>query len=193
MVWKILWKNLRFKLCRIHLLQALKPYVFCQEKDVLWEHARSLWGRRLSNKLVLSDEATFLLIGKIDRHNVRIWGKESPHENLEQEHDFVKINVFTQFLIIKCIDLSFLGRTTWHVFPTWTIMVVSATWTRYQRFHLPTGCSSATLAQRVPWLSYSATPTPIDWKLQQRWQDTDYMKIQIALPFTMWILRLRIC
>jgi hypothetical protein len=33
--------------------------------------------------LIFSDEATFHLHGKVNRHNVRIWGTEKPHVAIE--------------------------------------------------------------------------------------------------------------
>jgi hypothetical protein len=37
--------------------------------------------------LVFSDEPAFHISGKVNRHNVRIWGTENHHEFLEQERD----------------------------------------------------------------------------------------------------------
>ena len=36
-----------------------------------------------AEKLVLSDEATFQVCGKVNRHNIRIWGTENPHAMIE--------------------------------------------------------------------------------------------------------------
>jgi hypothetical protein len=44
--------------------------------------------------LIFSDEATFHLSGKVNRHNVRIWGLQNPQEALEHERDSLKVNVF---------------------------------------------------------------------------------------------------
>ncbi|PNF20022.1 hypothetical protein B7P43_G05942 [Cryptotermes secundus] len=44
--------------------------------------------------LIFSDEATFYLSGRVNRHNVRIWGTEHPHETVEHETDSPKMNVF---------------------------------------------------------------------------------------------------
>ncbi|PNF23796.1 hypothetical protein B7P43_G16593 [Cryptotermes secundus] len=46
------------------------------------------------SRLILSDEATFHLSGTVNRHNVRIWGTEHPHETVEHERDSPKVNVF---------------------------------------------------------------------------------------------------
>jgi len=45
-------------------------------------------------KIFFSDEATFHLIGKINRYSVRIWESEYPHATLEVERDCPKFNVF---------------------------------------------------------------------------------------------------
>jgi hypothetical protein len=46
------------------------------------------------NKLVLGDEATYPLSGRVNRHNLRIWGSENPHESFQHERDSPKFNVF---------------------------------------------------------------------------------------------------
>ena len=45
-------------------------------------------------RLVFSDEATSHTNGKVNRHNVRIWGKENPHATIEHERNSPKVNVF---------------------------------------------------------------------------------------------------
>ena len=44
--------------------------------------------------LVFSDETTFHTNGKVNRHNVCIWGKENPHATIEHERESPKVNVF---------------------------------------------------------------------------------------------------
>ena len=46
------------------------------------------------NRLVFSDEATFHLTGKVNKHNTCIWGIEHPHSTLEHVRDSPKVNVF---------------------------------------------------------------------------------------------------
>ena len=46
------------------------------------------------DRLVFSDEATFHLSGKVNKHNTRIWGTENPHVTLEHVRDSPKVNVF---------------------------------------------------------------------------------------------------
>lgn len=43
--------------------------------------------------LVLSNETTFHLNGKVNRHKVRIWVTEQPHQTVEQMTDSPKFNV----------------------------------------------------------------------------------------------------
>jgi hypothetical protein len=40
-------------------------------------------------RLTFSDEATYHISG-----NVRIWGTEQPHEQMEHQHDSPKVNIF---------------------------------------------------------------------------------------------------
>jgi hypothetical protein len=46
------------------------------------------------NKIVFSDEATFHLSGKVNRHNLIIWGSQNPHQVVEYVRDSPKVNVF---------------------------------------------------------------------------------------------------
>jgi hypothetical protein len=43
--------------------------------------------------IIFSDEATFHLNGKVNRHNVRIWGLENPRIVVEHERDSLKFHV----------------------------------------------------------------------------------------------------
>jgi hypothetical protein len=44
-----------------------------------------------ASRLVFSDEATFHLSGKVNRHNLRIWGMENPHPTIEHKRDTPKL------------------------------------------------------------------------------------------------------
>jgi hypothetical protein len=93
-VWKILRKRIKFKPYKLQLLQALKQndkverLSFCESMQVLIEDENFL------QRMVFSDEATFHLCGKVNRHNVRIWGSENPHAYVEHVRDSPKVNVF---------------------------------------------------------------------------------------------------
>ena len=44
--------------------------------------------------MCFSDEATFHVSGKVNKHKLRIWGSQNPCEVLEKERDSPKINVW---------------------------------------------------------------------------------------------------
>ncbi|GFN76142.1 hypothetical protein PoB_000264800 [Plakobranchus ocellatus] len=46
----------------------------------------------LLSKIIFSDEATFPLSGKVNRHKVKIWGTQNPHTTLEFERNSPKMN-----------------------------------------------------------------------------------------------------
>jgi hypothetical protein len=43
---------------------------------------------------LISDEATFHISGKVNGHNVHIWGTEQPHAQTEHQRDSPKVSVF---------------------------------------------------------------------------------------------------
>ena len=94
-VWRVLRRRLTLKAYRIQLLQALLPddkqkrIDFCNFISEKQEENESFVSR-----IVFSDEATFHLSGKVNRHNVRIWALEQPHATVEHQRDSPKINVF---------------------------------------------------------------------------------------------------
>ena len=45
------------------------------------------------NNILFSDEATFLVCGKMHRHNSRIWAFEEPHDVSDWERDAPKVSV----------------------------------------------------------------------------------------------------
>ena len=46
------------------------------------------------SRIIFSDEATFYTNGHVNRHNVRIWGTDHPHETVQHEQDSPKVHVF---------------------------------------------------------------------------------------------------
>lgn len=61
-------------------------FVFSQKLDDVDDDFES--------RLALSDKAIFHLNGKVNRHNVRIWGSEKSYQVLQHKRDFPKTNVF---------------------------------------------------------------------------------------------------
>ncbi|GBN74045.1 hypothetical protein AVEN_178690-1 [Araneus ventricosus] len=46
------------------------------------------------NRIIFSDEATFNVINKVNKHNCRIWGSENPDAAQEVERNSPKINMW---------------------------------------------------------------------------------------------------
>ncbi|PNF43566.1 hypothetical protein B7P43_G03926 [Cryptotermes secundus] len=92
-VWRVLTVRLHLKPYRLQLVQALtnddkrKRMEFCDSMLEMMEDETFM------SRLIFSDEATFHLSGTVNLHNVRIWGTEHPHETVEHERDFPKVNV----------------------------------------------------------------------------------------------------
>lgn len=63
-------------------------------------------------KVCFSDEATFHVSGTINRHNVRIWGSETPHAVVELQRDSPKVNVWCGLMHNKIIGPFFFIETT---------------------------------------------------------------------------------
>jgi hypothetical protein len=59
-----------------------------------------------------SDEATFQLSGKVNHHNLRIWGTAHPHATIEHESDSPKLNVFCAIFFTKTYGPCFFAETT---------------------------------------------------------------------------------
>ncbi|KAJ4430071.1 hypothetical protein ANN_22280 [Periplaneta americana] len=75
-------------------MQALKPEDkvlrrdFCISMQTLIEN-----GDEFIRSVVFSDEVTFHLSGKVNRHNLRIWGSENPRTYVELDYRLDKCPV----------------------------------------------------------------------------------------------------
>jgi hypothetical protein len=101
-VWRILRKRLACKPYRLQLLQALTPKDHNLRHDFCWEFQERI--QEGADKLVFSDEECFHLSGKVNLHNVRIWGTE---DLVQQFNIFVilpSLMCFVQFHLGKCTD-----------------------------------------------------------------------------------------
>ena len=83
-VHKVLHKNLRLYAYKVQMLQALHPNELPRRK----KFAVNMLQRISENEAFLkrvcfSDEATFHVTGKLNKHNIRIWGSENPHASRE--------------------------------------------------------------------------------------------------------------
>jgi len=93
-VWCILCKRLRVKGYRVLILQALNPQDHNLRLRFCLDFQQRLREDGFAKKLVFSDEASFHVCGKVNRHNVCIWGTENPHATIEYVRDSPKVNVF---------------------------------------------------------------------------------------------------
>ena len=98
-VWHILCKRLHAKGYWLQLLQALNPqdHNLCLHCCVDFQQWPDEDG--FAEKLVFSNQATFHVRGKVNLHNVHIWGTENPHATMEHVCDLHKVNVLCRFLL----------------------------------------------------------------------------------------------
>lgn len=90
-------KHLKFHPYKIHLHQELNEDDFDRRlefSELMMERINQN-PNFLSSLLVFSDEATFQLSGKVNRHNFRYWSDENPHWMLEAHTQYPqKLNVW---------------------------------------------------------------------------------------------------
>jgi hypothetical protein len=70
-------------------MDPAKRLAFCEEVLGMMERDENL-----SERTIFSDDATFHLSGKVNRHNIGIWESEKPVAVVEIERDSPKVNVF---------------------------------------------------------------------------------------------------
>ena len=112
-VHKVLHKNLRLYAYKVQLLQALEP----NDKPRRKEFAVNMLERTSEDETFLtrvcfSDEATFHVSGKLNTHNVRIWGSEHPHVTRELHRDSPKVNVWCGIMCNQIIGPFFFHETS---------------------------------------------------------------------------------
>ena len=66
----------------------------------------------LMSTIFFSDESTFHVSGKINRHNVRIWGSQNPHAKQEHVRDSPKLNFWCSLSQNKDIGPFFFAEET---------------------------------------------------------------------------------
>jgi hypothetical protein len=94
-VWRVLRKRLSFRPYKFQLLQELKPNDRLHRRDFCTDMLNHFEDDNLFlDKSVFSDEATFHFSGKVNRHNLIIWGSQNPHQVVEHVRDSPKLDVF---------------------------------------------------------------------------------------------------
>ena len=63
-------------------------------------------------RVCFSDEATFYVLGRVNRHNVRVWGSERPNVYFEHERDSPKVNVWCGLMHNRVIGPFFFCERT---------------------------------------------------------------------------------
>lgn len=110
-VWDVLCKRLKFKAYKLQLVQALteddKKFHTLFSVDML-----GFLENDFRDRIVFSNEATFHLNGKVNRHNVWIWGSEQPWQIIEHVRDSPKLNVFTAICRMKLYGPFFFSERT---------------------------------------------------------------------------------
>jgi hypothetical protein len=82
--WRVLRMRLSLRPYKFKLLQELKPNDRPHWRNFCTDMLNCLKKYSLfSDKIVLSDEATFHLSGKVNRHNPIIWGSQNPLQFVE--------------------------------------------------------------------------------------------------------------
>ena len=79
---------------KLQLVQQLKDTDKPARRDFCIVMQEKLKDDGFDDRLVFSDEATFHVNGKVNKHNTRIWGTENPHEILEHQRNSPKVTVF---------------------------------------------------------------------------------------------------
>jgi hypothetical protein len=83
-VWRMLRMRLSFRPCKFQLLQELKPNDRPHRRNFCTDMLNCLKEYNLIlDKIVSSNEATFHLSGKVNRHNLIIWGSQNPLQVVE--------------------------------------------------------------------------------------------------------------
>lgn len=97
-VQKILHKRLRMHAYKVQILHALQSNDKRRAAFATEMLQRIDDDNNYLKRLCFSDEATFHTSGKVNRHNVRIWGSENPHYVVEHIRDSPKVNVWCGLL-----------------------------------------------------------------------------------------------
>jgi len=94
-VHNIVHKHLHLRAYNRQLLHYIKPDDLRKRTDFAVEMlSRPEENDNYLDLVLFSDESTFHVCGKVNRHNCRIWDSENPHQVIEYERDTPKLNVW---------------------------------------------------------------------------------------------------
>jgi hypothetical protein len=94
-VHNIVHKHLRLRAYKLQHLHHIKPDDQRKRIDFAVEMLSCIEENdNYLDFMLFSDESTFHVCGKINRHNCRIWGSGNPHQVIEYERDTPKLSVW---------------------------------------------------------------------------------------------------
>ena len=92
-VWKVLRKRLCFKPYKMRFVHALTPADKVKRRDFCEEMQLKMEENDFVERLIFCNEATFHTSGKVNGHNVCMWGTEQLYAQIEHQRDSPKVNV----------------------------------------------------------------------------------------------------
>ena len=112
-VHNVVHKRLRLRAYKIQITQKIKH----DDKHKRLTFAASVLDKIDENNSYLdhicfSDESTFHISGKVNRHNCRIWGSENPSVVFQHERDSPKVNVWCGLMKDRVIGPFFFAEPT---------------------------------------------------------------------------------
>ena len=103
-VHKVLHKRLRLYAYKVQMLQRHQPNDEPKQKEFADNMLQRISeDEEFLKRICFSDETTFHVSGKLNKHNGRIWGSEHPHEIRELEKDSPKVNVWCGIMCNRVI------------------------------------------------------------------------------------------
>jgi hypothetical protein len=93
-VHKVPHKRLRLYAYKVQILQDLEPNDRSQRQFSIEMLDRIYQSPNYLSNVMFSDEVTFHTCGKVNHHNLRIWGSENPDSVREHVRDSKKVNVW---------------------------------------------------------------------------------------------------
>ncbi|PNF18501.1 hypothetical protein B7P43_G09037 [Cryptotermes secundus] len=103
-VWRVLRRRLVYKPCHLQLVQALRANGKVKRVEFCDRMLKNMEDELFLPRVIFSDEATFRLSGKVNRHNVRIWGIQNPRVTLEHVRDSPNVNVFCAVAFLRILQ-----------------------------------------------------------------------------------------
>lgn len=112
-VWRVVHNRLRLHAYKLQIVQSLKP----DDKPRRFQFAQDILSdveadENYLRRWIFSDEATFYVSGKVNRHNCRIWGSENPHAITEYKRDSPKVNVWCALSCSEVLGPFFFAEQT---------------------------------------------------------------------------------